>query len=82
MSAERMMTRCASSSPGPFLEASPTSAGGQSTAPLSIAAALGPGCALQLVSSRAGEVHHVVQVELGAVGEAAGGVSRVAAGDG
>lgn len=62
--------------------ASPTSTGGQSAAPLAVAPTLGSGGALQQVAGATGEVHHVVQVELAAVGEPVRGVPGVATGDG
>lgn len=60
----------------------PTSTGGQGAAPLAVAATLGLRRPLQHVAGAAGEVDHVVQVELAAVGEPVGGVARVPAGDG
>lgn len=59
-----------------------TSAGGQGAAPLAIGQALGLGCSLQAEAGVALEFGHVVEVELGALGEAVGGVARVATGDG
>lgn len=60
----------------------PTSTGGQSAAPLAVAPTLGSRGTLQQVASVTGEVHHVIQVELTAVGESMRGVSRVATCDG
>lgn len=65
-------------SPPPF----PTSTGGQGAAPLAIASTLGLRRPLQHIAGVAGEVHHVIQVELAAVGEPVGRVPRVPAGDG
>lgn len=59
-----------------------TSAGGQGAAPLATAPTLGSRCTLQQVARVTGEVHHIVQVELTAIGEPAGRVPRVATGDG
>lgn len=59
-----------------------TSAGGQGAAPLAIGQALGLGSSLQAEAGVALEFGHVVEVELGALGEAVGGVARVATGDG
>lgn len=66
----------------PLTGDSPTSAGGQGAAPLAIAPTLGSGRTLQQVAGAAGEVHHIVQVELAAVGQPMGGVPRVSTGDG
>ena len=66
----------------PLTGASPTSAGGQGAAPLAIAPTLGARRALQQVAGAAGEVHHVVQVELAAIGQPVGGVPWVSTGDG
>lgn len=71
-------TSRAGSPPPPF----PTSTGGQGAAPLAIAPTLGLRRPLQHVARVAGEVHHIVQVELAAVGEPVGRVPRVPAGDG
>lgn len=60
----------------------PTLAGGHGAAPLAAAPALGAGRAPQHVAAAAGEVHHVVEVELGATREPMGGVPGVAARDG
>lgn len=60
----------------------PTSTCGQGAAPLAVAPTLGLWRPLQHVARVAGEVHHVIQVELAAVGEPVGGVPRVPAGDG
>lgn len=59
-----------------------TSAGGQGAAPLAVGQALGLGSSLQAEAGVALEFGHVVEVELGALGEAVGGVARVATGDG
>ena len=61
---------------------SPTSAGGQGAAPLAIAPTLGSRRTLQQVAGVAGKVHHVVQVELAAIGQPVGWVPRVSTGDG
>lgn len=66
----------------PLTGGSPTSAGGQGAAPLAIAPTLGSRRTLQQVAGVAGEVHHIVQVELAAIGQPVGGVPRVSAGDG
>lgn len=63
-------------------EPRPTSAGGQGAAPLAVGQALGLGSSLQAETRVALEFGHVVEVELGALGEAVGGVARVATGDG
>lgn len=62
--------------------APPTSARGHWAAPLAAAPALRPRRPEQRVARAAGEVHHVVQVELAAVREPVGGVPGVAARDG
>lgn len=67
---------------GSDLGASPTSTGGQRAAPLAAAPALGPGRPLQHVAGIAGEVDHVVQVELAAVGEPVRRVPGVTTRDG
>lgn len=59
-----------------------TSAGGQGAAPLAIGQALGLGSSFQTETRVALEFGHVVEVELGALGEPVGGVARVATGDG
>ena len=66
----------------PLTGGSPTSAGGQGAAPLAIAPTLGSRRTLQQVAGVAGKVHHVVQVELAAIGQPVGGVPRVSTGDG
>jgi hypothetical protein len=60
----------------------PTLTGGQRAAPLAIAPALGPGGPLEQVACVTCEVHEVVQVELAAIGDSMGRVSRVSTGDG
>lgn len=59
-----------------------TSAGGQGAAPLAVGQALGLGSSLQAEAGVALEFGHVVEVELGALGEPVGGVAGVATGDG
>lgn len=59
-----------------------TLAGGHRAAPLAAAPALSARRTPQHVAAAAGEVHHVVEVELGAAGEPVGGVPGVAARDG
>lgn len=61
---------------------SPTSTDGQGAAPLAVAPTLGSRGTLQQVARMAGEIHKVIQVELGAIGEAMGRVSRVSTCDG
>lgn len=56
-----------------------TFAHGEGVAPLSVHATLSSGCAVQQIARVAGEVDHIVQIELTAVGSAVGGVSRVTA---
>lgn len=67
---------------GSWLEASPTSAGGQWAAPLAVAPTLGSSWALQQIAGVAGEVDDVIQVELTAICVPVGRIPRVAAGDG
>lgn len=72
---------------GEILEKGPgyrrlTSAGGQGAAPLAVGQALGLGSSLQAEAGVALEFGHVVEVELGALGEPVGGVAGVATGDG
>lgn len=59
-----------------------TSTDRQGAAPLAIAPTLGPGGTLQQVACVTGEIHEVVQVELAAIGEPMGRISRVSACDG
>lgn len=59
-----------------------TSAGRQGAAPLAVAPTLGPGGTLQQVARVTGEIHEVVQVELAAIGEPMGRISRVSTRDG
>lgn len=59
-----------------------TFADGQRAAPLSIKSALSPSAAAEDVTSVAGEVDNIIEVELAAVGSPVAWVARVAARDG
>lgn len=56
-----------------------TFADGQGAAPLSVEAALGTCVSAEDVTSVAGEVDNIIQVELAAVGPSVGWVARVTA---
>lgn len=67
---------------GSFLDAFPTSTRGHRATPLAVAPTLGSRGALQQIAHVTGEIHDVIQVELAAISESMGRVSRVTTCDG